>query len=269
MEPETRRAARTSEFVAQTRFSGCIVASRWSRAAVERILPAGIRLATEPGRTGKRHPVLFLFGEHDRSAVVFALLELGTGGTFREFLIAVPFVSWDDAVPRMFVCRVFSGERIVTWSGNIHYGFPKSMVPMERLGNSFVVSDDRGALLVHASAEPAGPWEPAGSSRLPGLLMTLAVARLPVVGCRPDGTSVASRFEWALGDAEIRPVRAVVSIDAPLGPGLEPRVCHASARDALEVRAMRWRLSWPEARGAPVRCEPRHTPPPGRPLPKR
>ncbi len=162
--------------------------------------------------------------------------------------IAVPFVCQEGGKARVFLPRVFSGEPVVTWSGNVHYGFPKSMVPMERLGNSFVVTDDRGALLLHAMTEPAGPWERAAGSTLPRLALVVDIGRLPVLGCRPEGTWVTSRFDWRFGDALVRPVRAAVSIDSSVGPGLEPRVCHSGPDDAVEVRQMRWRLSWPETR---------------------
>ena len=231
-------------FVAETRFQGCFATTSWPRKAVERLLPSGLRLAAGPGGS---HPVVFTFGEHDQSAVLFAALRLATGAVFPELVIAVPSVRRGDGEPATFVRRVFSGEPVATWSGNVHYGFTKTLVAMEKFGNSFVVTDERGALALHATTEPTSPWERAASSALPGLAAAVTLARRPVLGCKSDGTWVSSRFEWGFEDAEVRSVRGVVSIDAPLGPGLEPRTCHAAARESFEVRGMRWRLSWPEA----------------------
>jgi hypothetical protein len=197
--------------------------------------------------------VLFVFGEHDESAILFASSRFPTGVVFRELVIAVPFVCARDGLPRLLLPRICSGEPVVTWSGNVHYGFPKSMVPMERLGNSFVVTDERGALVLHATTEAAGPWEAATVSTLQGLASAQRIARLPVIGRRTDGTFVTSHFDWELAAASVRPIRGVVAMDSALGPGLEPRVCHGRPENSIAVQNMRWRLSWPEAPRPAVR----------------
>jgi hypothetical protein len=232
-------------FVAATRFAGGIAWCDLPRDEVGQMLPRGLRLAPASRAGGDRHPVVFIFGQHDRSAVVFASLTVPTGARFHEMVVAVPFVHGPgDAGPSLFVSRVFSGEPVATWSGNAHYGFTKRLVPMEWLGDTFVVSDERGKLLAHAGVEPAGEWAAMRTSGLPALTTTAALSRLPVVGRRPDGALVHSRFEWDLAQGWVRPLRASVSIDAHLGPGLGPSVHHAGG-DSVEVSGMGWRLSWP------------------------
>jgi hypothetical protein len=263
MEPLPRGDARDRRaFVAETRFSGFIVSCPWSRDDVARILPPTLRLAAAPGVARDQHPVVFVFGEHDRSAVLFASLALSTGVRFRELLIAVPYVREAQGTRRaLFVPRVFSGEPVVTWSGNAHYGFAKQMVPMEWLGDTFVVSGDDGGLLTHATVQATAPWQQAPGTRPPALVAAAALARLPFLGHRRDGSLVWSHSAWDFAEAWIRPVRASISIDAPLGRGLAPTLCHGAPLGGLEVAGMRWRLSWPEAgvssARAPNRAAPR------------
>jgi hypothetical protein len=232
-------------YVVATRFSGCIVRCDLPRIEVTRSLPAALRLGRVAGCADDRHPVVFVFGEHDRSALLFASLTLPTGVRFYETVIAIPSVhSGSDASPALFLPRVFSGEPVVTWSGNAHYGFAKRLVPMEWLGDTFVVSDEKRALLAHVIVGRAHPWERAATSRLGALRGAIELGRTPVFGCREDGNLVRSQFLWDFDEAWIRPIDANVSIDAPLCDGLvQPG---GAGVDGLEVSGLGWRLSWPE-----------------------
>ena len=248
MEPSQRDDRRS--FVAETRFSGAIVSCLWPRDLVAPLLPATLRLDPPPSVPRGRHPVVFIFGEHDRSRVFFASLPLETGVRFLEFVIAVPYVlATHGGDLAMFLPRVFSGEPVVTWSGNAHYGYSKRMVPMEWLGDTFVVSDEQGGLLAHANVEAAGPWARAVSSTLPALAEVVALSRSPILGCRSDGSLVWSRFDWDLSDTWCRTVDACVSFDASVGPRLDPGVHHRGDAGCLEVSGMRWRLTWPGVSG--------------------
>jgi hypothetical protein len=208
------------------------------------MLPANVRLDPVPGHA-RRHPLLFIFGENDGSAVVFASLTLPTGRRFHEMVIGVPAVRGPDGISGVFVPRVFSGEPVSTWSGNAHYGFAKRLVPMEWLGDTFVVSSETGGLLAHIVVQASGSWEPAAGSRLPAFATAEDLGRQLVLGRRPDESLVRSHFDWNFTDAWVRPVRASITIDESLGCGLEP----AAAVDAagIEVSRMGWRVSWPES----------------------
>jgi hypothetical protein len=231
-------------FVVATRFRGCIVRCDLPRDDVGRILPPGLRLAAGSPRASRRHPVVFIFGDHDGSAVLFASLRIPTGVRFHEMVIAVPFVRAEGADEHVYLPRVFSTEPVVTWSGNAHYGYAKRMVPMEWLGDTYVVSDEAGALLAHAVVEPHGVWEPAATSRL--VTFPAALAGMPVLGCREDGGLVRSHFEWDFRESWMRPLRASMRVEAPLARGIEPGTYDAAETDAVEVAGMSWRLSWPE-----------------------
>jgi hypothetical protein len=250
MEPSQRDDRRS--FVAETRFSGAIVSCLWPRDLVAPVLPAGLRLDPPSSIPGGRHPVVFIFGEHERSRVFFASLALETGVRFLEFIVAIPYVRATHGEDHaMFLPRVFSGEPVVTWSGNAHYGYSKRMVPMEWLGDTFVVMDDDGSLLAHANVEGVGRWGSVKGGALAPLAPALTLPKLRVLGFLADGSLMTSFFEWSFEDAGTRPVRARVSIDADRVMGLRPHAAYGPASRCVAVRTMTWRLSWPE-RFAPL-----------------
>jgi hypothetical protein len=246
--------------VAETRFCGILATSHWPRDVVAHILPPPLELEGAGRAVRDGHPVLLTFGEHDGSKVFYASLALPTGVRFRELVIAIPFVrAAGDAESRLFVARVLSGEPVVTWSGNVHYGYAKRMVPMEWLGETFVVSDEQGALLAGLRAEPRAAWHPALRSRLAALGRAVGVSRLPVLGHRVDGGLVRSRFEWDLTEAMVRPVRVRVAVEAGSPSELASAAAYGRRWSAVEVSGMRWRLSWPETpsrSAAPTRRSP-------------
>jgi hypothetical protein len=204
-----------------------------------------MRLGDPPGAPPERHPLIFVFGEHDGSAVLFASLSLPTGVRFHEMVIAVPWIHVaGDVAPAVYLPRVFTTEPVITWSGNAHYGYAKRMVPIERLGSAYVVSDESGALLTHAIVEPAGAWQAAAMSDLTAF--PAAFAAMPVLGAREGGSVVRSHFEWTFDRSWVRPVHASVSVDAPLGRGIEHDMLSGSAPQSVEVWDLGWRLSWPE-----------------------
>src|SRR5688572_29381041 len=91
-------------FVVATRFRGYIVRCEVPRDHVARLLPAGMTLGRPRDAARGTHPLVFVFGDHDRSAVLFASLSLPTGVRFDEMVIAVPWVrTADDDGPAMYL----------------------------------------------------------------------------------------------------------------------------------------------------------------------
>lgn len=242
--PSGRDGARL--FAAETYFSGCLVWCDVPRAAAAALLPAGLSLGLAPGRGGSRHPVVFVFGEHDRSAVLFATMRFPTGVRFHEMVVAVPFVRTPgDATPAVFLPTVFSSDAIATWSGKVHYGYRKRRVPLEWLGHSFVVSDERGRFLAQVSCAATGAWAEAATSRLPALRTAAAFGAMPVIGFLDDGRLVRSSFAWGFDGGRIRQIAARVDVAPPLVHALGIAAAHGLPARCLEIAALRWRISWP------------------------
>jgi len=80
------------------------------------------------------------------------------------------------------------------------------LVPMEWLGNTFIVNDEKNALLAHVVVERTHPWERAATSRLSELQGAVTLGRTPIFGCREDGNLVRSLFLWDFDEAWVRPI---------------------------------------------------------------
>ncbi len=243
-EPWVDAGAARASFVAEARFDGAIVCTRWARTDVEPMLAPGLSLGRNATAEPHLHPVVFVFGMQSNTALIVGRVTLPSGARFPELMIAVPFVRRrDDRNLYVFVPRMYSGDQLATWSGAANYGFGKQLADMRWLSRTFTVTARGGPLLLHATVESDGDWRP--FDRVPALGATTDVFRRPALGRRRDGTDVCSYFDWRADGATARPARAVVSIDAALGAGLVPRVCHGIEGEAFAVRDMRWRISWP------------------------
>ncbi len=231
-------------FVAEAEFDGAIVCTYWPRSDVARLLPAGLSLARNVSAEPELHPVVFVLGTQTNAALLLGGVSIPTNVTFAEIMIAVPFVHRAAGGSiSVFIPRIYSADRFSTWSGNANYGFNKQLADMGWLGRTFTVSARGGPLLAHATVEDEGGWAPCGD--LPGLTVVAGAFRLPALGRRSDGRDVCSYFDWQFAAATARAARGVVAIDASLGAGLDPRICHGVQSGTFRVRRMRWRVSWP------------------------
>ncbi|TMA80520.1 MAG: hypothetical protein E6J72_08010 [Deltaproteobacteria bacterium] len=247
-EPWVDAEAAGASFVAEARFEGVIVCTRWPRPDVMPILAPGLSLGRNATAEAHLHPVAFVFGMQSDAALIVGGVTVPSGARFPELMIAVPFVRrHEDTNLHVFIPRVYSSDQLSTWSGTANYGLGKQLADMRWLSRTFTVAARGGPLLLHATVESEGDWRP--FDRVPGLTATTDVFRRPALGRRHDGTDVRSYFDWRPYGATARPARAVLSIDAPLGPGLVPRICHGIGGETFAVRDMRWRISWP------LRCD--------------
>ena len=244
--PAIDLAASGASFAAQARFNGCIVVTNWPRVDVARLLPSELALAANASATPDLHPVIFVFGEQTEGAVIFARLPVPAVPDYREFALAIPFVRHRDGHHlHVHVPRMYSSHFPATWNGNVHYGLGKAMACMEWRGPMFLMTSETGELLVHAALEPTGDWVSGAAAELPHLAALRAIFSLPVVGRKVDGRLVCSWWGWEFGDALVRPLDALVSIDAPLVEGLPVGTCADAPGGSFEVRGMAWKLTWP------------------------
>jgi hypothetical protein len=234
-------------FVAEADFDGVVVFTNWRRSEIIRGLPPGLRPGLNISSTPDIHPLAFVFGTQSRAGLIFGGVSLPTAVQFHELVIAVPFVRHEDGRNlHVFVPRIYSGDVVSTWSGNAQYGLSKQLAEFRSFAATYAVSARGGPLLLHATVEPTGQWSSCRDLVPPDLCAVTEVFRLPILGRRSDGTEACSYFAWDLRHASARRVRAVVSIDAPLGAGLDPGVFHGVESSTFEVRGMRWRVSWPQ-----------------------
>lgn len=237
-----------ASWVGEAHFDGVVVVTLWDRADVVALLPSAWHAAGHAERLD-RHPVVFTLGRQRRTAVLFGGMRLPSDADYGEAMIAVPFVTRERGGGlHTFVPRMYASDRRATWSGNAFYGLGKRMAGVERFGGSLTVVDANEGLLLHATTCPKGPWVAGRDCASTAAVSFLRDAfRCPVVGRREDGGEVTSYFDWSFETAAVRPVDAVVVLDAALGDGFEPGTLGTARDVALEVWGMRWRLSWPDA----------------------
>lgn len=249
-EPWIDAHAAGASFVAEAVFDGAIVGTHWLRSDAMQLLAPGLFLGRNAAAAtdADAHPVVFVFGTQSAATFIVGGMTIPSSVSFPELMIAVPFVRREgDTNLHIFFPRVYSADRFSTWSARTNYGLEKELADMRWLGRTFTVASPNGPLLLHATIESEGDWRE--FDRVPGASAMAEVFRRPALGRRRDGTDVRSYFEWRVDEATVRPSRAVVSIDAALGPGLAPRISHGVAGETFAVRDMRWRISWP------LRCD--------------
>lgn len=236
------RDGSAATFASQAFFHGCISITAWRSDEVQRLLPEPLVLAENRSRSPDLHPVAFLFGEQRYGATIFGGLTLPTPIVYQEFTMAVPFVRHRGGrflhtfLPRM-VCSYFPA----TWVGNTHYGFGKRMGQMRWEGRIFAVCDATGELWLHAHVEELPPSAATARS----FERARALFALPVVGIRSDGRHVSSYWDFDVRAAQVRPVDAMVTIDAPFATGLLPGEHADVPGGSFAVDGLVWRLSWP------------------------
>jgi hypothetical protein len=245
--PVLERAGQGASFVGAARFDGGLVCTLWPRREVERLLPPELTLAHSAG-TADVHPLLFVFGQHTASAVIFAGFKVPMGVRYTEFAVAIPYVSHRRGrYLHTYVPRMYSSYAPAVRNGNQHYGFGKAFATVAWQGPIATLTAPPGDLLWHAAIEPAGEWESGTRCALPGFAGLRTAFTMPIVGRRADGTYVGSYFGLDFDDALVRPARCAISIDAPLLEHLPVRRCYAAPGGAFEVRGMTWSLTWPGA----------------------
>lgn len=189
------------------------------------------------------HPVLVLFGEQSRPALLRAGLALPMGPSYGELGVFVPYVR---AVDCRTLCtlawRMWSTYSPAVWEGNHRY-FAKAMASMRSTDELVVAADGAGRPLLHAVVAAAGEW------RRPDGLATLDAIRdafaLPVLGVPAHGRPAVSYFDWDFAAARVRPVQASIWIAAALAGDAAPCELQVTGGDAVAIRDMAWRLSWP------------------------
>jgi hypothetical protein len=235
-----------ASWVGEAWFDGVLVWTTWTRAEVAEMLPPGWIPARSTSDANDEHPVVFAIGRQRNTAVLFGGLSLPSDADYDEAMIAVPFVRHEAGRHlHTYVPRMYATDARAIWAGNTYYGFGKRMATFERLGRTLAVSDERGLVLQALSTETRRWPNGANSTDLPMLVGLHEAFRLPILGVTSDGREIASYFDWGLDDRPRRLLDVVVMIEATLAAGLAPRTCTAATDAAVQVRRMRWRLTWP------------------------
>jgi hypothetical protein len=237
-----------ASWVGEAWFDGVLVWTAIRRDVLDRVLPTGWQPAHNLSPHGELHPLVVVLGRQRHTSILFGGLPLPSDAEYDEVMLAVPFV-WHVRHRRLhtFIPRMYSQDPRATWSGNAQYGFGKRMGRIERLGGLSVAVDEHDRCVLHCSARPVTSWTRSNDEQQGSLAgVVSAMSRLPIVGVRYDGSEVESYFAWGLAGAWTRRAHARLTVHRALAAGLDEASVSADAALALDLRDMRWRLSWPQ-----------------------
>jgi hypothetical protein len=239
--------AHRGSFIGQATFDGVISVMLHPRELVAALLPVELRPADAASATPELHPVVLLFGNQRAGSILMAGVPVALGISYHEFMLAVPCVRHVRGVQlHTFSAIMHTDHAPARWSGNSYYGYAKHMADMGWSGESFIVSEPEGAVIAHARIEAVDQWVAAEEPAAAALQTIRGYFELPILGRKDDGTYVASHFEWRFDHAAVRPVDASLSFERGLA-GLPPGVYADTASGSIQVKGMRWRVSWPFA----------------------
>lgn len=226
----------------QAYFHGYAVTTLWPGEEVRALLPDPLEPAPNPALAG-RHPVLFLFGEQRRGAVIYGGVTIPSALVYQEFTMAVPFARHRERGSlHVHLPRMVSSFRPAVLTGNWVYGFEKRMGRMEQEGPVVSVRDEGGASLFRARTAP-GPRGDAGAARRFDTLRRWF--ELPVTGIREDGRWVSSYWRFDVTAARLRAADAQVHVHPDLVRGRAGGPCATVPGGVFSIDGMRWALSWP------------------------
>ena len=195
------------------------------------MLPAALSLPESESHTCA---CLLAFGEQHDAKAFFGGVPVTWGARYYELMLAIPCLG-GEAKPYLFVPAMACDAWWAVWNGNVHYGFGKRLATFQWDGSRYRVDDESPARAFDATLQ-----EKKGGSLEP-LMWIRTAASLPVLGRRADGRFVESRFDWDFAEAAIEPIAVQVTPGRHFGALSLAVLCD----EALYVRQMRWRLSWP------------------------
>jgi hypothetical protein len=245
--PSLAASEADAAFATRAVFSGFAVCALPPRVQVEALLPGELALAGVGDGPSARHPLVFVFGEQTRCAMVVGGVDVERDVAYQELAVLVPFVTHRRVRQLcVFVPGMLSSYYLSNWTGLVHYGYGKRLGHLHATPPVHAVTTPEHGLAFQALIGEAGPWlraEQAGATALPAIR---AIASLPWVGRKPTGAFARSFSDWRFAGAQVRSVRARCSVHAPVAGALASGEYPVPDGCGLEVRGMTWWLSWPQ-----------------------
>jgi hypothetical protein len=231
-------------FAGRTCFRGVVACAPWPCAYVAGWLPTGFELAP-PVAACAHHPIVLVFGEQRDPAVLRGGLAVPIGPSYGELCMFVPYVrSLAHGELCTFAWRMWSTYFPAVWEGNHRY-FAKDLATIRSTDDVFVAADHEVRPLVHAVVDGDGDWDAVRAGSPPGLDAIRDAFTLPVLGRPAGGRLASSYFDWDFSAASARPVRTSIWLDGALVGDAQPHELAVAPGDAVAIRDMTWRLSWP------------------------
>lgn len=199
-------------------YSVRIAIKHFPRAMIESWLPDELELAPQTISPEGYHPANLLFGLE--SKVYFNINPLFKFD-YHEFGLVIPYIQWKDKKhayngPFLFTPIIFVDNRLVSFGGQVVFGFPKRMAEFDIAGGNYRASDPQ----VHT------PYVDVQYSELDSTPDAAAIADIqdclqqPSVSQKADGTFTESGFWWNIDTATFTDVTIQGEIIEYMLPGV-------------------------------------------------
>ncbi|MDP3278865.1 MAG: hypothetical protein Q8Q09_26980 [Deltaproteobacteria bacterium] len=179
-----------------------IVVHHFDAELVQSWLPADLELMPQDISPPGKHPVNLLFGMESEVEVNWT--KLLPGVQYNEFGMVIPFTRWKNAKyayngPFLFTPIIFVDKELISFGGEVVYGFPK------RIGK-FSISDTSYAVLDNSWPSDYARTSIADSPTVvtPEARQTIThLLQQPSVSQKADGSWSSSGFWWNLDTAAL------------------------------------------------------------------
>lgn len=214
-------------------FSVRIAVQHFPKTLLESWLPDELELAPQSISPEGFHPANLLFGVE--SKVYFNINPLFKFN-YHEFGLVIPYIQWKDKKytyngPFLFTPIIFVDNRIVSFGGEVVFGFPKRMAKFQLAGDHYKASDP----------QVNTPYVEVDYSSLNSKPDAAALADIrnclqqPSVSQKADGTFTESGFWWNLDTAAFDDVDLTGEIIEFMLPGVasgnkRPVIGHGTSR---------------------------------------
>jgi hypothetical protein len=226
-------SAKTESYLFQSTFSGCALTAHLPRPLVAAWIPEGCELESDHQHL---HPVIFLFGDQQRGAMVYGERAVSAPITYNEWAALVPGVRAGGQV-FLFVASMVCNYPVAQFYGNNYYGYRKQLGSLHWTDRECEISVREP--LMRATLEPATAC---GNAEADELFSTL---QSPVLGLGSRGRFMHSCWKFQPEIAEFWRVGATLEVDRAFAPGVTPFSAVVSRDNGFLVRGVPWQLTAP------------------------
>jgi hypothetical protein len=222
-------------YLFQSTFSGCALTVYLPKLVVIDWIPRGSDLEAIHEHL---HPIVFLFGDQQRGAVVYGDRVVTAPITYNEWAALVPGVYLPgQAGPFTFVAGMVCNYPVARFFGNTYYGYRKRLGTLLWKGRNCEVSVGKPIMRM-ALDQPTACDAEAATALFTHL-------QSPVLGLNANGDFMFSHWNFDPAIAEFWRVGARVEVDRRFAPGVSPFAAAVSRDDGFMLRGLPWQLSAP------------------------
>lgn len=228
-------SALPGSYLFQSTFSGCALTVHLPRVIVTDWIPPGCGLKSTSEHL---HPVVFLFGDQQRGAMVYGERVVTAPITYNEWAALVPGVTTAGQESAFtFVAGMVCNYPVAQFYGNTFYGYRK------QLGSLFW-DENNCEISVRETIMRASLEQPAACD-LEDVEELFNYLHAPILGLDSRGGLMYSQWKFQPEIAEFWRVAASLEVDHAFAPGVNPFSAAVTQKDGFMLRGLPWQLTAP------------------------